>query len=315
MKSIGLSAYSFAVRDVQDIEYELHNIWGRSIIEIINNEALLGLNLYENNYDKESIFSYDQVVNITEVNDNQQQVYDALYLRVKTGEYGLEAEIVDSITGNLTHVKNQGEAEVMPFGCCIIVPSGAHTRGVIIFQSIGRYGIITVMKKNLEKYLQRVNDTLRLFIEPIMPRTCAAKLFEEGMLKSVRIVRYGIPDDDADRYGVDRGVKEIVEERVLRKPAGFLRNKATEIQKYFNRNCNMDEIVQIDGFEIDDLKFEFKNGKRTKTISLKNLDNVTLSEDITNDVTIENGHPTFDSLREAMKETGEYYLRARGALI
>lgn len=77
----------------------------------------------------------------------------------------------------------------------------------------------------------------------------------------------------------------------------------------------MDEIIQIDGFKIDDLKFEFKNGRRIKTISLRNLDNVVLSEDVTDELVIENGHPTFESLSVSMKNTGEYYLHARGILI
>lgn len=73
-------------------------------------------------------------------------------------------------------------------------------------------------------------------------------------------------------------------------------------------------IVELDDFEIDDFKMEFSVGKRDKTISLKGLNQLVVNEDITNLVVIENGHPTFESLCMVMQETGEEYLRAKGAI-
>lgn len=315
MKSVGLTTYSFCVRDYDNTEFELHNILGHSFIEIINNSAGVSLKKYDNDEYGESIFTFEQVVANTIRNEDNQDIYDALYLRVKTGEYGIESEIVDSETGIVTYTRSQNEADVMPFGCCIMVPSGEHTSGVIVFQSIGRYGIVTVMKKYVDKYLKHINNNLRFVMEPVMPRQFASRMFEQGILKTIRFIRYQIPEDAAERYGLDRNVREVVEERVIRRPAGFLRNKRTEIQEFFNRKRNIDEIVRIEDFQIDDLKFEFQNGRRTKTISLKNIDNIIVSEDVTEDVVLDNGHPTFESLCASMRETGEFYLRARGAII
>lgn len=171
------------------------------------------------------------------------------------------------------------------------------------------------MKKYLQEYLQRIDNSLRLVMEPIMPRSYAMKLFDEGVLKSIRLVRYNIPEDDADRYGVNRGVEDMVEERVIRKPIGFLQNKKIQLQNFIGGKSSIDEVIKIAGFEIDDLKLEFKIGKKIKTISLKNIDSLITSEDVTDDVTIEKGHPTFHSLCIAMEETGKFYLEAKGALV
>lgn len=315
MKLVGLSVYSFCVRDAQDIEYELHDILGYSFIEIIYNAANIKLQEYENDEDDESVFTFDEIRVEDVKNADEQVLYNCLLMRVKTGEYGVESEIINSETGDLAHVKQPNEADVMPFGCGVIVPAGMHTNGILLFQSIGRFGIVTVMKKYLDDYLKSMNDGLRLVVEPLYPREYASKLFEEGILKKIRFIRYEIPDDDADRYGLDRNVKEVIEERIIRNPAGFLRNKGNELRRFLNRECDMIDIVKIEDYEIDDLKFEFKCGKRLKTISLRNLDNLIVSEDITNLLIIVNGHPTFDSLCEVIKETGEYYLRAKGALV
>ena len=123
-----------------------------------------------------------------------------------------------------------------------------------------------------------------------------------------------IPDDAADRYGVDRGTSKVIRERVIRKPIGFVHNKYNQIMECVRGERAYNSIVELDDFEIDDFKMEFSVGKRDKTISLKGLNQLVVNEDITNLVVIENGHPTFESLCMVMQETGEEYLRAKGAI-
>lgn len=315
MKSIGVVTQSFCVRDSEGIEYELHDILGFSIIEIIYNAAGIRIDAYDNDAHDEKVFTFNRIVPGTKKNENNQDIYDYLAMRIKTGEYGMETELVDSDTGDTTYKRCQSEADVMPFGCCMFVPSGKHTRGIFTFQSFGRYGIISVMKKYVDVYLKRIDPGLRFVMDTIMPREYASKLFDEGILKSIRMIRYGIPDDMADMYGLDRGVEEIIEERVIRRPAGFLRNKSDQIRKYINRECKIDEVVVMDNYHIDDLKFEFQNGKRVKTLSLKNIDQLVISEDISEEILLENGHPKFEHLVEKMNEIAEYYMRARGSIV
>ena len=315
MKSIGVSTYEFCVKDSNNQNLELHDILGESILEIINNAATIRINTYDNDPVGETVYTYDKLILADKRNENNQKIYDYLAMRIKTGEYGVETELVDSQTGNITYTRGEREADVMPFGCCMLVPAGEHTKGIFAFQSIGRYGIVTIVKKYIDAYLRRIDNSLRFVMGPVMPREYASKLFEEGILKSIRIIRYNIPDDQAERYGLDRGIKEVVEERVIRRPGGFLKNKKNEIQRYFNRECGIKEIIQLDNFEMDDLKFEFQNGRRVKTLSLKNIDNLVISEDITEDIILENGHPAFESLVTKLSEIGEYYLLAKGAIV
>ena len=35
-----------------------------------------------------------------------------------------------------------------------------------------------------------------------------------------------------------------------------------------------DQVIQIDGFEYDDLKLEFETGRTSKTISLRNVEQI-----------------------------------------
>lgn len=138
------------------------------------------------------------------------------------------------------------------------------------------------------------------------------RILTHAELKKVRLVSYGISDDDADRFGIDRGTTRIVQERVLRRPTGFIQNNLERIKQCVRGEITYDAIIELDDFEIDDLKLEFAMGNRNKTISMKGLDQLIVSEDVTNDVVLENGHPTFESLCRVMKEIGEQYLQARG---
>ena len=79
---------------------------------------------------------------------------------------------------------------------------------------------------------------------------------------------------------------------------------------YFSGNLKNVAITGVN--EYVDLKLEFATGRTSKTISLRNVDKLIVTEDITDVVEIVGGHPEFTSLCGAMKETGEFYLIAKG---
>ncbi len=316
MKSIGLTTYGINVRDNENMEFELHNIYGKTLIDIMEEFARDNFRIYEDDKSDESVFTYDEIRKEKIQNSKGQDSYDVLFLRIKTGEYGTESEIVDSKTGKTAFLREVSQADVLPFGCCITVPCGSFTGGVITFQSLGRNGITTLMKKRIDSYLRSINPNLRVVMGAIVPRVYMERYLNDGILQSLRLIRYVIPDEMAERLGVDNnGVKGMIEERVIRKPRGFIRHRIDDIKACMAGTKRFDEIVSIEDFEIDDLKLDFKLGKRSKTISMRNLDNIIAAEDITDDVESDNGNPIFDSLTEIMKETAEFYLKAKGLLL
>ena len=309
MKLVGLTAYGIEIRNEEHNNFELHNIYGVSLLDHFYGIANAAIDEYNRDRTTENIFAYNDVDFQTVRNDAEQDVYQILYLRIKTGDYGEESEIVNSETGEITHNKSVEEADVLPFGCCVIVPCGEYTEGIVLVQSLGRNGITGIIKKKFNEYVRQLDGQLRAVLNPIVPRGYMERLLTHGVLKSIRLISYGIPDDAADRYGVDRGTSKVIRERVIRKPIGFVHNKYNQIMECVRGERAYNSIVELDDFEI-----EFSVGKRDKTISLKGLNQLVVNEDITNLVVIENGHPTFESLCMVMQETGEEYLRAKGAI-
>lgn len=314
MKLVGLTAYGIEIRDEEHNNLEMHNIYGVSLLEYLRNIATSSIDEYDRDRVAENVFGYNVVDFQTVRNNAGQDVYQILYLRIKTGDYGEESEIVDSETGETTHNKSAEEADVLPFGCCVIVPCGEYTEGIILIQSLGRNGITSTLKKKFNEYIKKLDSQLRVVLNPMVPRHYMERLLKDGVLKSIRLLSYGIPDDDAERYGIDRGVSKVVQERVIKKPTGFIRNKYDQLMECVRGERAYNTIIELDDFEIDDFKLEFSFGKRSKTISMKGLDQLVVNEDITDDVDIEKGHPTFESLCNVMREIGEEYLRAKGAI-
>lgn len=314
MKLVGVTAYGINVRNEDNKNIELHDIYGTTLLDYFFNIVNRAVDEYAKDVALENIFAYNEVDFQTIKNANGQDIYEVLYLRIKTGDYGEESEIVDSDTGETTHTKSVDEADVMPFGCCILVPCGEYTEGIVLTQSLGRNGITSTIKKKFNQYIKELDSQLRVVMNPIMPRQYMERILNNGVLKTVRLISFGIPDDDAEKYGIDRGARRVIQERVIRKPTGFARNKYDRIMECIRGERAYNTIVELDDFEIDDLKMEFSFGKRNKTISMRGLDRLVVNEEVTDDVIIENGHPTFASICNVMREIGEEYLRAKGAI-
>jgi len=315
MKKVGLTVYGFSILDNMNQRFELHNVLGKDVINIILDYANNNCKKYKSDDKDEVVFKIENTQAIKKVNTSGQEVYSLLYGRVKTGAYGIESELVDSTTGDVTHNRTRNEADVMPFVFCIAVPAGNVNNGIIILQSIGLYGMKTILHKKLNEHFKSINKDLTFHMGNIIPKTYLKRLIDDGVLQRLRLIKYDIPQDLSDRLGINYGIEETIQEMVIRKPSGFLENKKKELNEWMNGSRRYDQLIQIDDFDYDDLKLEFKLGRTTKTISLKNIDNVVIAEDITDDVKDDGGHPSYDSLIPIMQEYAEDYLAAKGLLV
>ncbi len=315
MKMIGLVAYGFCVKDSRNQRLELHNVLGRNVIDAIGESIALANNAYSDDRASERVFCFDQNESETFANNDGQERYSALFARVKTGEYGIQSEIVDSRTGVVSHRRTETEADVMPFGFALCVPAGECDNGILILQTIGNYGIKLALNRKLNDMIKSIDPELRFEMGIVVPKLVLNRFFEQGVLKALRFIQYEIPAEEAERFGLNHNTNETSKEVIIRKPVGFLRNKARELNEWRNGAITYGDVVQIEGFDYDELKMDFKLGKTSKTISLRNIDNLQMTEDVTEDVILEGGHPTFNSLKEVMRDTGKDYLIAKGLIV
>lgn len=209
-------------------------------------------------------------------------------------------------------MRTSEQADIMPFGFCIIVPAGNIDTCIVVVQTIGQFGIKFTLQKKIQEIIRAIEPDLFVSMGPVMPREYIQKYFDEGILQKISMIRYEIPEDMAERVGINYGVAATKEERIIHKPIGFMERRKNEIKEWMKGQRASTKIIQIEDFDYDILKFVFRLGNTEKTINLNNLDKIVITEDITEKVQTVQGQPVFDSLKPIMIDTGKSYLAGQG---
>ena len=312
-KKVKLSVYGMQVRKNGVDNQDLNNLFnGKDIISIVYEYIDQHINTYDNDRNAESLFAFSHQEK-KEIYEDGQLVYKTLSGIIKTGDYGISSELIDINTGE-SYSRTSAQADTMPFGFCIIVPAGNVNSCIIVMQSLGQYGIKMALQKRIQNILQKLDSNLFISLGPVMPKQYVQRYLEKGILQKISMTRFEIPEDETERIGVNYGVEQTYEERIIHKPIGFLERKKDAIREWVNGQKKSTEIIQLNDFEYDNLKFTFKLGNNDKTINLDNLDKIVVTEDVTDKVQIIEGHPTFASLKPVMIEIGSGYLQGVGLI-
>ncbi len=313
-KKIGLDFYSLSMYDNTG-KIELHNILqGKGFLELLFEYIDIQKRKLTDDKDRESAFYFDEVIKEDVLADDGKKEYTVLCGKVKTGDYGIETELVD-VTDGSVYKRNANQADLLPFGFCIAIPEGQVNNGIIILQTIGGMGMKMALQRRLQECINSYNVGYNVLWGQILPKAYIDKFFKQGSLQKIRMIRYEIPEDISNRIGINYGVKQTREERIICKPIGFMERKAKEIGEWAKGQRSCTKIIEIEDFEYDDLKLEFQLGRTNKVISLKDTTGLRVSEDISDEVDIQGGNPIFDSLKEVMKESAREYLIGMGLLV
>ncbi len=312
-KKIGLHIYSFQLWNSGG-SLELHKVQnGKSFLEIAEEYAQANKSMFTNDKNSETVFTFDCAA-LEEIRaENGKGEFDLLVGRVKTGEYGIESELFDVSDGSLI-TRKESQADVLPFGFCIAVAKGEIQKGIIILQSLGNFSMKTVFEKKLQECMDYFKIDYHVVWGQILPKAYLDRFFQRGRLEKVRLIRYEIPEDISERYGINYGVKQTREERIIYRPVGFLERWRREFQEWRSGQRSCTKIVELEDYEYDDMKLEFTLGRTEKTISLANTKGLQVNEDVTDLVDVKGGIPVFDSLQEVLKETAREYIIGMGLL-
>ncbi len=310
MKKIGLAVYGFHVNDTQVEETSLANIRGQQFTNIIEEFAQQYKGIFDNDIKNENIFTVISTELDQRRNENGQIVYNFISGRVKTGEYGIVSELVNTITGE-QRSRSNNDAEVMPFSFGFMYSGGNVNRGIAVFQTEGRYGMKTYFTKRFKTFLYDKYEGLNIDISTIAPIQYIRGVMKSGFLNKLRMLKFVAPRDTNARLGVNEGI-DVKEERIFSNLTGFIERNRELILKRIERGNDLREIINLEDFDYDELRMEFKIGKSVKTLNLTNLDRIVITIELNNEnLNIVGGHPTHDSLINIIKENAYDYLKER----
>lgn len=312
MASVGLSVYAISIQNKNDNEnLILNNLQEGSFINIFKSFIDDYNGEYINSESLEKVFKTENYIEETYEEDNV-HMFKYIIGKVKTGAYGYSAEIVNTSTGAVNYNRREDDAEVMPFFFCLCVPNINTTKALLILQTYGVFGIKTIFNNCLNEYIFRICESYKLNISSVTPTAYIQRFLENGILQKIRFLRYNIPHDRARQLGLNNGVEEAYEEYTIHKPLGFMQKNKMGITQFLSGQKSLNTVVEIKDFEYDNIKLDFKLGRKNKTINLSNIDKVIVNEDITDLVTLIDGHPTEESILPVLLETGRDYLNDMG---
>ncbi|CAB4177482.1 hypothetical protein UFOVP998_62 [uncultured Caudovirales phage] len=210
------------------------------------------------------------------------------------GEYGYAAPFVNVTTFANSMNRTEDDAELLPFYFRFHLPANENS-GLLLLERVGAKSPYTQLKQAIQAQFRDSNPGFQLSISRIVP-TSVIEALMKGDIRTFRIVTYGTSKDAADTFlrgtHAEIGTMEIVW-RAPRKQsmwggdqtpkfiADILNGKAT-IAKFFGEDAKSMRIgVDYNG--------------RVRQFDVASHDAAPYL-DVTDEVAIEKGHPTFSGL-------------------
>jgi len=282
MAKVSLTYYTFRISDKNNIDkitkmpiyLSLGNILGKGLDDYLYDYFLSTAKKYINDTKDERLFR-TTLFNVNEYSVDEELYYKSVTAMTKTGEYGNEAEIVDSEDTSKTKKMSSSEAPVMPFGFAIYYNPKKDT-AILITQSLGRNGISGVVKKHLSDMVKSINADLIAEIKNVIPHDLLKKLLEREEIKSISIETYNEKDYDfVDEYGSRTTLQTSQKVSVFKKPLISNKNFLYDI---FVKSRKISKIngLTSDNEKIDNLIVKFAN----KTLNYNAFYSTRITEDI-----------------------------------
>ena len=319
MAKIALTIFSLKVSNSKEPQkvYELNKIKGKSLTDHLYSYLESLSKSYDDNND-ESIY---KVTNI----EHKDFFYDDSHYCscvnsiIKSGKYGIESEIVDKISGEVKFTKSVTDADVLPFGFSLMIPAQATEIGLLITQTFGIYGVTKLIKDLFSRLIKSINNDLEVNISNIMPNEYFRKLLENNHIKNIRLIKYTKDYSDKADYidGKKFNLLDFKEiEQIYKQPSIGSKFKRLLFDSFTNRR-DFNQIIGIENQTYDNIKIDFNINSSVKTVNYNGFSNLQVSEDITNEVTINTatGQPQIDSLYKEMNKTSIQYATLLKVLI
>jgi len=229
---------------------------------------------------------------------------------VEAGDYGYEAQLLDSKTLSTSYNKGVDEAEMVPLYFRFHLPDNGDT-GIWIVQRLGNRGAFSAVKNMLNNYWQVTTPDHLLAIARFVP-TSVMESLTNGGVKEISVTTHTLPQDLADRFmlgGAKKSVAKVELRVTAKKGSVFTMNAASWLKKLEKEGTKILEVP--DETPTIRVKVDYKGRKRM--YDLQKMDVVAPYVDISEDVEhTRRGHPRFASINDYCVELRDELLEQVG---
>lgn len=259
-----------------ELEQEENTITFRNVIELFQ-LFCQGNSTLRDDEKKKKVFSVKE----NSFLQYDRDAYTALSFVVKSGSYGIEGDITDKTTQVVKYHRDENEPDVKDFLCIVYIPHDegglAIKKGILVFQSLGSYGVKTITTERMRVFFADFHLTFET--RSVSVSAFIEKLIQQGSLYKLTLIRNRLSSNGADNMLISTGR----EEQVYIRPS-LLPDWQIKLLSMF-RKAEETGLIEIpDSDDYDDLSIQFKLGDRKRTVRLRNLEKLSIVEDIPDDL-------------------------------
>jgi len=237
------------------------------------------------------------------VDDDNRRIYGYFSSGISGDKYKIrDLETQD----NLLDVE-KGHAAFRNLFFYMQIPDGRNS-GALILQRNAKYGIKTIFKKTINRYLKEQGYQIyKVEVDNILHSLVYSRMIENGNLKKVELIKKRIPSTLEEYYENDGNPKEI--SGTLRISMSSRESLPTAyrslVDRLFRGFDTAHERVEISGIdeEFDEIEFELELNGKKKTFYVANQQRIQPDVDVTSQLEFNpDGTPTIESLLTQCEE-------------
>jgi hypothetical protein len=304
--NIYLAPYSIRVRDVKNDRYVNagdRNDWGADLLEVFS--TYFEMHMPSLPFDPED--KNKKTIRPEFCKKEARTIFGI----VKAGEYGLKSELRNVENDQSSYERQTTDAELIPYFFLLNIPNET-SQGIAIFQRLGNRGFKDIFDKDFSSHIKgRFSSQYKVEISPLIPRDMVKAYLRNRILK-VKLIKHSFPKEvsDVDLSGLpkeEQGEAEFILKAGRNKgfPTSLLDKLRGNIDSFLGgNNTSVGSLLEIQGFQADNVKIEVQVGDKRRTIDFSNIDKLRFTEDVTNRVKIDtnSGSPDFEDLKKIALE-------------
>lgn len=207
------------------------------------------------------------------------------------GSFGVDSIIEDGTTGNELLKRKAGDVEIFPLYYRFWVPDSGKS-SLALFQSYENRSCAQQALTLFRDFFEFQNPNLRLIAQKLMPQPKAV-----AKLPTKKLKFYQKRVDPDSILNLDLGTTEPVHVELI---IHAMKNRNLGKFEFYQKSV-ADGLLALDGIEFEQVSAEVKIGNETRTVGLLNVSSKAGVVDVSADLELKDGHPTFDSIAEQAK--------------
>jgi hypothetical protein len=231
--------------------------------------------------------------------DNSSGVWGVL----EAGEYGWEADFVNSQTFKKRFRRTTDDAELLPLYFRLHVPDDRSV-GVLLVQRFGQHGVFSALSAGLREYLSNVLPGYHLDLRPVVPRAVLDEVLGKNLTK-IRITTYKPPQDEFDRFKLGSNIRKETSSMMIEfraKRGGFLPEPAWLRRIRLGQSKLVELPEEFDPTRTR-VQVQYSYKGRPRIVDLADFGKISPHFDVTDVVSLSSGgHPTLKTMDAAARD-------------